>query len=203
MNDTDTREQVIQWIPFDRLILDDENPRFPEGLRGASQSEILKFLHDQDVLEELAQSYLDNGFFRHEPLIVVQERGKRYTVVEGNRRLAALKILHDSPEADDAGFFGIDPSGVQLETLVEIPCFLIPDRDQIHAYIGFRHIGGLKTWPPEAKARYCWPRPAGLWTRASMIRFESLAGGWEATPKGSGTRTSQSASCSTQGRSSV
>ena len=159
MNDTDTRDQVIQWIPFDRLLLDDENPRLPEGLRGASQSEILGFLHEQGVLEELAQSYLDNGFFRHEPLIVVQERGKKggkggYTVVEGNRRLAALKILHDSPEADDAGFFGIEPSSAQLETLFEIPCFLIPDRDQIHAYIGFRHIGGLKTWPPEAKARY-------------------------------------------------
>ena len=163
MNETDTREQVIQWIPFDRLLLDDENPRLPEGLHGASQSEILRFLLEQGALEELAQSYLDNGFFRHEPLIVVQERGKKggkkrgrggYTVVEGNRRIAALKILHDSPEADDAGFFGIEPSSAQLETLVEIPCFLIPDRDQIHAYIGFRHIGGLKTWPPEAKARY-------------------------------------------------
>ena len=155
MNETDTREQVILWIPFDRLHLDNENPRLPEGLQGASQSEILGFLLEQGALEELAQSYLDNGFFRHEPLIVVQKRGKDgYTVVEGNRRLAALKILHESPEADDAGFFGIHPSSAQLEALVEIPCFLIPDRDQIHAYIGFRHIGGLKTWPPEAKARY-------------------------------------------------
>ena len=163
MNEIDTREQVIEWIPFGRLHLDDENPRLPEGLKGASQSEILSFLLEQGALEELAQSYLDNGFFRHEPLIVVQERGKKrgkkrgkdgYTVVEGNRRLAALKILHDSPEADDAGFFGIHPSSAQLKALDEIPCFLIPDRDQIHAYIGFRHIGGLKTWPPEAKARY-------------------------------------------------
>jgi len=163
MNEIDTREQVIQWISFDRLHLDDENPRLPEGLKGASQSEILSFLLEQGALEELAQSYLDNGFFQHEPLIVVLEHGKkrrkrrgkdRYTVVEGNRRLAALKILHESPEADDAGFFGIHPSSAQLDTLVEIPCFLIPDRDQIHAYIGFRHIGGLKTWPPEAKARY-------------------------------------------------
>jgi len=163
MNEIDTRKQVIEWIPFGRLHLDDENPRLPEGLKGASQSEILSFLLEQGALEELAQSYLDNGFFRHEPLIVVQERGKKrgkkrgkdgYTVVEGNRRLAALKILHDSPEADDAGFFGIHPSSAQLKALDEIPCFLIPDRDQIHAYIGFRHIGGLKTWPPEAKARY-------------------------------------------------
>ena len=33
MNETSTRKQVIRGIPFDRLHLDDENPRLPEGLR--------------------------------------------------------------------------------------------------------------------------------------------------------------------------
>ena len=42
-------------------------PRLPERLHGGSQSEILDFLHRQGALEELAQSYLDNGFFVHEP----------------------------------------------------------------------------------------------------------------------------------------
>ena len=104
-------------------------------------------------MEELAQSYLDNGFFQHEPLIVV--RGTDHdTVVEGNRRLAALKMLHDAPEADGLGFVGITPAPEQLDALREIPCFVISNRDHVHAYVGFRHIGGLKTWPPEAKARY-------------------------------------------------
>ena len=155
MNEIDPQALAIQQIHFGGLLLDSENPRLPERFRGESQAEILRFLYEQGVLEELAQSYLDNGFFQHEPLIVVRKDGAApLTVVEGNRRLAALKILHGSPEADDIRFVGIDPSAAQLDHLREIPCFLISDRDQAHAFIGFKHIGGLKTWPPEAKARY-------------------------------------------------
>ena len=145
----------MQRIPVSDLLLDGENPRLPEKLHRASPSDLVKFLYEEGVLEELARSYLDNGFFQHEPLIVLLtgKQGK-YTVVEGNRRLAALKILHKAPEADDISFLDIDPTPAQLEELEEIPCFPVSDRDEIHAYIGFRHIGGLKTWPPEAKARY-------------------------------------------------
>ena len=106
-------------------------------------------------MEELAQSYVDNGFFENEPLIVVQENGENvYTVVEGNRRLAALLVLRGSREAGELRFDAIYPTEKQIEELGEVPCFLIPDRDRVHTYIGFRHIGGIKTWPPEAKARY-------------------------------------------------
>lgn len=155
MNEVRSQLPGMQRIPAGNLLLDSDNPRLPERLHGGSQSEILDFLHEQGVLEELAQSCLDNGFFQHEPLLVVRTDGEEdYTVVEGNRRLAALKILQGYPEAEDIRFVGIDPSPEQLEQLKEIPCFLISSRDDIHAYIGFRHIGGLKTWPPEAKARY-------------------------------------------------
>ena len=47
------------------------------------------------VLDELAGSYLENGFWQHEALLVVKEElcGKeRLVVVEGNRRLAALIV---------------------------------------------------------------------------------------------------------------
>ncbi len=155
MNDTDSQEGTIVRLPFDELLLDDENPRLPERLHGQPQSEILRYLYERGTLEELAYSYRDNGYFPQEPLLVVErDEEDTYTVVEGNRRLAALKILHGSPEADDIGFAGIELEAERLESLREIPCVLIADRNQIHAYVGFRHIGGLKTWPPEAKARY-------------------------------------------------
>ncbi len=155
MNDTASQEGIILRLPFDELLLDDENPRLPERLYQQPQSEILRYLYEQAALEELAHSYRDNGFFPQEPLLVVREgQEDTYRVVEGNRRLAALKILHGSPEADEIGFADIALPPERLETLREIPCVLISDRNQIHAYVGFRHIGGLKTWPPEAKARY-------------------------------------------------
>ena len=147
--------EAIRHIAVDRLRLDDANPRLPESMHGRTQSEILEFLYHHAVLGELAQSYVDNGFFQHEPLIVAPVDGEEsHTVIEGNRRLAALKILHGLPEAAERFFPGLEPSSDELERLAEIPCFLVSDRDQVHAYIGFRHIGGLKTWPPEAKARY-------------------------------------------------
>lgn len=155
MNEVASQPREVQRIPVGNLLLDGDNPRLPERLHGRLQSEILDFLHKQGALEELAQSYLDNGFFRHEPLIVVRSHeGEAYTVVEGNRRLAALKVLHGVPEADGLHFVGIEPSPEQLERLGEIPCFPISSREEVHSYVGFRHIGGLKTWPPEAKARY-------------------------------------------------
>ena len=155
MIDNGPPPQAPQRLDVDNLLFDSQNPRLPERLHGGSQSNILSFLRKEGVLEELAQSYLDNGYFQHEPLIVIREQDRdKYVVVEGNRRLAALKILHGSPEADEDGFIGIDPSTRQLEELRTIPCHLALDRHQVHSYIGFRHIGGLKTWQPEAKARY-------------------------------------------------
>ena len=152
---SETNAGRTQLIPVDYLLLDDTNPRLPERLRERSQSELLRFFYDEGVLEELAQSFVDNGFFQHEPLIVVPtEQDERYVVVEGNRRLAALKVLHQVPLADELHFVSVDARSEELQILREIPCFIIRDRNAVHAYIGFRHIGALKTWPPEAKARY-------------------------------------------------
>ena len=115
MNESRSGLPGVQPIPVGSMLLDGANPRLPEKLRGGSQSDLLDFLHEQGALEELAQSYLDNGFFQHEPLIVLPTvRQGKYTVVEGNRRLAALKILHEAPEAGDIHFVGIDPIPAQL-----------------------------------------------------------------------------------------
>ena len=154
MVDVHNNGPAIQHIRVDALLLDDENPRLPERLRGKPQSEILVHLFQQGALEELAQSYLDNGFFQHEPLIVVPAGATQYTVVEGNRRLAALEILLGAAEADEISFIAIEPSAEQASGLSEVPCFVVESRDLVHPFVGFRHIGGIKTWPPEAKARY-------------------------------------------------
>ena len=138
------------------LELDPLNPRLPESFQGKPQSELLKHLFEHDVLEEIAQSYVDNGFFPHEPLIVLPERpgASRSIVLEGNRRLAALMILLELPEAEGHSFSGVEFTADQAKALREVPCFAITARNEVHAFLGFRHIGGIKTWEPEAKARY-------------------------------------------------
>lgn len=146
-------------IPVDQLELDPRNPRLPEELLDKPEPTILRWLDDEAVLNELAASMVENGFFAHEPLIVRRDpsaRG-RLTVVEGNRRLAALDILLQLPAAVDAGRqfeFAVAPTEDQLERLKVVPCVLVDDPEEVRKFLGFRHIGGIRTWSPEAKARY-------------------------------------------------
>lgn len=150
--------ETINLVSVDDLRLDPQNPRLPEDKLGLDQSALLMWLDDEETLDELAASMLANGFFAHEPLVVMSGDGQApFTVVEGNRRFATLSILLQLPAAAEAGLefdFERPPTSDQLEQLRQIPCLIISDADEVRKFLGFRHIGGLKTWSPEAKARY-------------------------------------------------
>lgn len=145
----------LEQLSVAQLHLDKFNPRLPEELRGAAESEILRFLYENEVLDELAQSMLDNGFFRHEPIIVAPD-GDSFLVVEGNRRFATVLILLGAPVAAEAEIaFDLGPlSSDQRSNLSTLPCWIAADRDDVRRFLGFRHIGGIRKWSPEAKARY-------------------------------------------------
>lgn len=140
------------------LLLDPDNPRLPEDIQGADQSELLEYLNNEASLDELVRSLNDNGFFDHEPLIAYRDAElDGYVVLEGNRRLAALKIVLGSAEARDLGLTPLldaPPTKERLDDLRQVPVYVVDDRDDVHRYLGFRHIGGIKTWSAEAKARY-------------------------------------------------
>lgn len=140
-------------IAWQQLRLDPENPRLPEGLQGASVEELLRHYLVHESAEELVGSMMESGFFTHEPLLVLPSEDDLFVVLEGNRRLAAIMLLHGVPEAQEIGFeSGASPE--QRENLAEIPCVRVEGREEVRALIGYRHIGGLKKWKPEAKARF-------------------------------------------------
>jgi hypothetical protein len=143
-------------VPFGQLLLDPLNPRLPEEVHGGSQVKILEYLQENAVLEELARSYLNNGFFQHEHLIATPD-GDSFVALEGNRRLAAVKILLEDDDAKEAELrFDLDEEMTEevKASLLTLPVFVAPDRAAVRKYLGFRHIGGIKTWSSEAKARY-------------------------------------------------
>ncbi len=145
-------------IAVDDLFLDPKNPRLPEDLQGSDQPQLLRYLSDETALDELVGSLNDNGFFEHEPLIAYYDLElEGYVVLEGNRRLASLKIILATPEARAQGLeplLDTPPTKDRLKGLGKIPVYIVDDRDEVHRYLGFRHIGGIKTWSAEAKARY-------------------------------------------------
>ncbi len=162
----------VRDVTVESLKLDPKNPRLPERVRGKSQSEILDYLFRHAVLEELAESYMDHGYFRNEPLIVIEDGELGNVVIEGNRRLAALKILRGVPEADELEFT-IEALSEKVGQLKEIPCYFVPSREEVSAYIGFRHIGGIKTWEPEAKARHVLAEVRQLVSKESRDSFRA------------------------------
>ena len=91
-----TRPITTNVLNFDR-----DNPRLVEieGLHDATDERIMCALVDQADIGELIESIVENTYLDIEPLIVIQDnrdRG-RYRVLEGNRRLAAIRFLQ-SPE---------------------------------------------------------------------------------------------------------
>ena len=79
---------------IDDLLLHSDNPRI--GTVSTQREALQKILDEQeDKLAELAESIATDGMSPIERLLVRREKegSDRFVVMEGNRRLAALKIL--------------------------------------------------------------------------------------------------------------
>jgi hypothetical protein len=99
--------EQIRPLSISSLAFDRENPRFtPDKEMGEARPVdiIQEFIRSAD-LKELVESIASNGYIDIEPLVVMRPRNSgRYTVLEGNRRLAALRVLTDPSLAAEAGF---------------------------------------------------------------------------------------------------
>ena len=154
---------VVKYAALRELFLDPTNPRLGRARieAGLSQSEILDVMIDWS-LEELAVSYLEGGgFWTYESLVVVSEEldeETRLVVVEGNRRLAALQLLlqaYESPNGSTRKWRALAESTDRPPALFErIPYLLAKNRSDVAAFLGFRHVTGIKEWHPAEKAAY-------------------------------------------------
>lgn len=143
-------EQVVFISPAN-LYFDHKNPRLAEfGIRqGSPENRMLDILWDNMDVFEIVQSIAASGFFKHEPLIVVEENGKNI-VIEGNRRLAAVKVL-TTPDADRKNIPAL--SDDVTASLSKLPV-IISTRKDAWRYLGFKHVNGPAKWSGYAKARY-------------------------------------------------
>jgi hypothetical protein len=144
----------LKQISLSELHFDPENPRLPFRLQHADEEDVFEFLLLECNLIELMLSIGQQGFFAGEPLLVTPRVGGGYTVVEGNRRLGASKLLYDAITP------AVMPNQVQQarETAShrpnKLPALVFAKRDEILSYLGYRHITGIKEWDALAKARY-------------------------------------------------
>ncbi len=143
-------------IDFSLLKLDLFNPRLPKSKQGKTEKDVIEFMLLEYATLELMMAIGQNDFFAGEQLLVIeddQDKGK-YIVVEGNRRLTAVKLL-SMPELSGVKKVAIKQIVSEAEFKpTTVPCLVFDDKNDILRYLGFRHITGIKSWRLLEKARY-------------------------------------------------
>ncbi len=146
--------QEIISMKVSDLAFDFRNPRLLEfGLTEKStEHELIKVLWDAMDVRELVMSIIASGFFSHEPVIVAKE-GEKNVVIEGNRRLAAVKLLLEPALVKEMNADVPSITDKTRDELREIPA-IIDTRQGAWRYLGFKHVNGPAKWSSYAKSRY-------------------------------------------------
>lgn len=158
-------------LTLDQLLLDPNNPRFselgealnaiPEGrfaeekIQGAAKEKMKSPVFDVSELKDTIKTV---GFLPMDRIVVRKWRGKaadgvdRFVVIEGNRRVTALKWLLDLHDSGKETF-----TTQQLANFTNLNALLLDDSlapDTATLILpGLRHVSGVKEWGAYQKAK--------------------------------------------------
>jgi hypothetical protein len=139
------------------LHLDAKNPRLGRETTARAPREIIQYLFDHDKALDVAKSIATRGFFPNEPLLAVYE-GNKLVVVEGNRRLAALKGLREPGLLEGplrSQLEKLSRKILDLATIASVPVTVAPSRRATDRQIAGRHIGTpVLAWQAENRASF-------------------------------------------------
>lgn len=156
---------IIDVLPIDRLLLDLKNPRH-DILKNQDEA-IREMLDDQvDKLINLARDIVAEGINPSDLTIVIPDEfgSDKYIVVEGNRRVAAIKILLEPSLAllgqESSLKKQFDELGKQFSSRFnKLQCVIFQKREDATHWIQLKHTGenkgvGIVKWEGEAVARF-------------------------------------------------
>jgi hypothetical protein len=139
------------------LQLDAKNPRLGRETSVRAPREIIQYLFDHDKALEVAESIAYRGYFPNEPLLAIEEKG-RYVVVEGNRRLAALKALREPGLLESSIGRQVERLSRRIadpQSIATVPVTIAPSRRATDRQIAGRHIGSpVLAWQAENRASF-------------------------------------------------
>ena len=150
---------AIVFVSPDLLHFDRENPRMVEFTDLRDEEDILNALWDSMAVSEIVMSILANGFFQNEPLYVIPDSNRvgDYIVIEGNRRLAAIRAILYPTLVKSGGmkkFSARITSSLISHINAGIPVVIMQNRADSWRLIGFKHVNGAAKWDSYAKAEY-------------------------------------------------
>ena len=114
---------------------------------------------EHPVLNPLVSAHVRETHQPHHPpqtgtyfnkFLVAKRHDKNYVVIEGNRRLAAIKEIRGN----------LEKYKERKSYLDKVPVIVFPDQqddaqnNDPRVYLGVRHLLGFREWPPLAKAEF-------------------------------------------------
>lgn len=153
-----------ELIPLARLRLNDENDRHGPL---PSEHECMQWLltHHPEHMINLARNIAEHGLSPIDAILVLpagENAPGDYEVWEGNRRVAALKLLDDPNRCHDRKlrerFTNIRGSAT-VPLPQEVECTVAPSVEEAERLIELRHQGpqegiGTVSWDPKQKSRH-------------------------------------------------
>lgn len=147
-------------VRLEQVYLDPNNPRIEVPMKGkVSEDRIYEKGIQEECLEKLKEiglsdligSISNSGFSTVDRVVFRHLKNEKYVVVEGNRRVATLKILAESHRK---GYLTL-PEEIIRGTL-EFEALLYTGKNPDIAWIvqGFRHTPGVKSWDDYPKAKF-------------------------------------------------
>ena len=163
--------------PLSELFFDPHNPRLLTDFDDDDQTRMFRYLITDIGVDDLLQSIAASGLFNADPIIVKDRPGGGHYVIEGNRRVAALKLLTGERPNDQLPLPTIpaitpDRAGLLKTIAVESGW----PEDLLEAYLGYKHVTAAREWPPEAKAKFVFEHAKGDFSKENLQRFAKTLG---------------------------
>jgi len=137
-----------------KIELDMKNPRF-SLFNFENEKEVIDYLFKYEDIKTLALQIIKNGYITLGERVIALEslkKGKtKYIALEGNRRIAALKIIFTEPNR----FSSVDRKKIGKLDVKDffVACDIVDEKEEDEARfkITAKHIDGIKAWNPTDK----------------------------------------------------
>jgi hypothetical protein len=162
---------------LEELFFDPNNPRLIGDFDEDAPEKIFRYLITDVGVEDLLESLSASGLFDADPIIVRDKPGGGYYVIEGNRRLAALKLLVGQRPDDGLPIPAIPQVSADISKTfnpIKVQSGWTPEL--LQAYLGYKHVTSSREWSPEAKAKFVFTHSGGNFSTETLRKFAKSLG---------------------------
>ena len=184
MSDIEKNER--KTINLNNFYLDPNNYRFVDNNKyelipddkivdSHIQIKTRKFIEgkNREGVRTLLNSFRANGFLDVDIIQVKRLENNKYLVLEGNRRITALKILKEEYENNDKNKIVLGK--LNPEIFNKVPTAIYTDNEDHLIIMGLKHISGPKMWPAINQAQLIYDYLHPYWgTKEYEIKEKEL-----------------------------